>query len=223
MAGEYQSKWTGAEIDEGITKAYNSAPKENGIYYIEGNSSTNGVWLGNHDDITEYYNGLMIAYKINKAGVSDGTTLNINSLGAVPVVRNATTAVTTTYAVNSVVFLTYTVDSGTAYWKTADYDANSYAYVRQYYTTTNANYPLIFKYDSGLTTTTNYVTKYTRTANNLYVNPSTGALYAKELYRDGSKVATVDDITTLTNRIAALETALANKQDKISDWADLKG
>lgn len=96
----------------------------NGIYYVEGTGSTAGTWLGSHDDITSYYPGLMIAYKIGIAGAS-ATTLNINNLGAVTVVKNATTAISTNFAVNSVIFLVYTVDSGTAYWKAHDYDANT--------------------------------------------------------------------------------------------------
>lgn len=151
----------------------------NGVYFIKGTGTTAGTWLGSHNDITKYYNGLMIAYKVGIAGVSGVTTLNINGLGAVSVVRNATTAVTTNYPVNSILFLVYTVDDSKAYWKIADYDANNYAYVRQYHTTNDANYPLLFKYDAGITDTTSYVTKYTRTANNLYFNPSTGTLYAK--------------------------------------------
>ena len=101
-----------------------------GFYYIEGTGTTTGIWLGTHSDIKSYYAGLTVAYKIPIAGVSTGTTLNINDLGAVTVVRNATTLVGTAYAVNSIVRLTYTVDNGTPYWKIADYDAN---------TTTTAN------------------------------------------------------------------------------------
>ena len=217
MAGEYQSIWTGAEIDAGIQKANDASPKENGVYYIEGTGTTAGTWLGSHSDITEYYAGLKIAYKIGIAGLSDGTTLNINNLGAVTVVRNATTAISTAFPVNSVVFLVYTVDGSTAYWKTADYDANSYAYVRQYYTTANNNYPLLMKYDAGITTTTSYVTKYTRCSNKMYFNPSTGNLTVPSI--------TVDGVTfsSLISRLAALESALANKQDKIETWGDLKG
>lgn len=217
MAEEYQSIWTGSEIDAGIQKAYDAAPKENGVFYIEGTGTTAGTWLGSHDDITEYYSGLMIAYKVGIAGVSGGTTLNINGLGAVSVVRNATTAVTTNYPVNSVVFLTYTVDGSTAYWKVADYDANSYAYVRQYYTTTNANYPLLMKYDAGITATDSYVTKYTRCSNKVYFNPSTGNLTVPSITVDGVTFA------SLIARLDALEYALAGKQDKIESWADLKG
>lgn len=97
-----------------------------GLPYIIGTGTVAGVWTGTYEDITEYYEGLTITFKVNIAGVSGGTTLNINGLGAVPVVRNATTAVTTTYPVGSVLLLIYSVDSdGVARWKTADYDANS--------------------------------------------------------------------------------------------------
>lgn len=102
---------------------------DKGIYYIEGTGSTDttnkvATWLGSHDDIPAYYNGLTILYKISTAG-STTTTLNINSLGAISVVKNANTAISTSYGVGSIVTLTYTTDGGTAYWKCADYDANT--------------------------------------------------------------------------------------------------
>ena len=96
----------------------------NGVYYIEGTGSTAGTWLGSHPDITAYYPGLMVLYKIPIAGAST-TKLNINSLGAVTVVRNVTTAISTAYAEKALVLLTYTLDGTTAYWKAADYDSNT--------------------------------------------------------------------------------------------------
>lgn len=100
----------------------------NGAHYVEGSASTAaGTWVGTSEDITEYYAGLTVAFKIGVAGASS-TTLNINSLGAVKVVRNVTTAVTTQYGVGAIVILTYTVDSsGTAYWKISDYDSDTKA------------------------------------------------------------------------------------------------
>lgn len=101
------------------------ANKTAGVFYIEGTGDTAGTWLGTHSDITAYYPGLMVAYKPSIAGAS-GLTLNINGFGAVEVVRNTTSAVTTHYGVGSVIFLVYTVDSsGTAYWKTSDYDSDT--------------------------------------------------------------------------------------------------
>lgn len=147
----------------------------NGVYYIEGASTTEGAWLGSHAGITGYYAGLMVAYKPDVAGSSDGTTLNINGLGAVPVVRNASSAITTHYGASSVVYLVYTEDSGTAYWKCVDYDSDKK--VSQYSTTTSASYPLLFKYASG-TSSTSTTTNYVRYSNKLYCNPSTGVIAA---------------------------------------------
>ena len=102
---------------------------ENGIFYIEGTGNTEGVWLGSHSAITEYYPGLKIAYKVGIAGSSDGSTLNINNLGAVAVVRNVSSAITTHFGVNSVIDLTYTIDTAegvsTPYWKLVDYDSDT--------------------------------------------------------------------------------------------------
>ena len=103
---------------------------ESSIFFIKGTNSTTdttnkvATWVGTHPNITEYYDGLTIAYKVVSAG-STTTTLNINNLGAVPVVRNATTAISTAYPVDSIAYLTYTLDGTTAYWKAADYDSNT--------------------------------------------------------------------------------------------------
>lgn len=110
----------------GIDEAFKSGIvadviEEGALPYIAGNGTTEGVWTGTSDKITAYSEGLTILYKINVAGVSGGSTLNINGLGAIPVKRNASTAVTTTYPVGSIVMLTY---SG-GVWLTADYDANT--------------------------------------------------------------------------------------------------
>ena len=103
------------------------ADKENGIFFVDGTGTEAGVWLGTHTGITEYYKGLTIAYKIGIAGVSGGSTLNINNLGAAAVVRNNGSAITTHYGVGSILVLTYDVgaDTGTAYWKLADYDSDT--------------------------------------------------------------------------------------------------
>lgn len=53
-----------------------------GIPYIVGDSTTAGTWTGTCEDITEYYEGLTVLYKVNIEGAST-TTLNINDLGAV--------------------------------------------------------------------------------------------------------------------------------------------
>lgn len=182
---------------------YNSyaAPKQNGIYYIEGTGSTAGTWLGSHDEITAYYEGLVVAYKIPVAGAST-TTLNINSLGAVKVVRNVTTAVSTAYAVQAVLVLIYTVDtSGTAYWKVADYDSNTYLRVYRQTTGYNADYPLLVSRTAAAsiaTAGTNgsnegvYAVMWDDTSLVPTLNPSTGLIKAAGL------TITKNDITIAT-------------------------
>ena len=146
------------------------AKKTNGIYYVVGTGTTDGTWLGSSDDITEYYDGLTIAYKLNIAGAST-TTLNINGLGAKTVYLRGTTKLTTQYAVDTVIIAVYTTVDGTGRWYVNDYDANSYAYVRQYTTTTAAEYPILFAYETSLPSS--YDTKYTRKATEFTYNPST--------------------------------------------------
>ena len=94
------------------------------VHYIVGTGTTAGTWLGTDSSITEYYDGLTIAYKLNVAGAST-TTLNINGLGAKTVYNGGTTKLTNLYAVNSVVLLVYTTTSSTGCWQVADYDTNT--------------------------------------------------------------------------------------------------
>ena len=168
------------------------AAKKTGTFYIEGTGSTAGTWLGSHSDITEYYAGLMIAYKVGIAGAT-GTTLNINGLGAVAVVRNTTSAVTTHYGVGSVIFLTYTVDSdGTAYWKVSDYDSDT--------KTRSSNKSATKMFIIGATAqSTSGQTTYSN--NKCYIGTD------NHLYSNGAKVMNTTDYTAATT--AEIDTALA--------------
>jgi lysophospholipase L1-like esterase len=156
------------------------AKKAQGIFYIVGDSTTAGVWTGTSQEITEYFDGLTVAYKTNIAGVSGGSTLNINGLGAIPVMRNSDTAVTTTYPAGSVILLTYSEGS----WLTADYDANTKT------TTGTSNKAATKLYLAGATSqsssgTTTYSNK------NCYIGTDNC------LYSNGIRTVTLDD--TLKN------------------------
>lgn len=167
--------------------ANTKANKQDSLYYIEGTGDTAGTWLGSHDDITEYYAGLTIAYKVGIAGVSGGTTLNINSLGAVAVIRNTSSAVTTHYGVSVVIILTYTVDStGIAYWKVADYDSDTKARSSDKASTKMYIIGAQNQSSSGQTTYSNSKC-YIGTDNCLYSN--------------GSKVALDSDLSTLNTTV----------------------
>ena len=104
-------------------------------------ASTN-VWTGAlPSNVTEYYNGLTIDYFLPYAGTSSAATLNLGGLGAKPVyVGNAaTTAVTTHFPANSVLHLTYIVNSalnsGNGCWKVTAYQNSTYYYESCYVTT----------------------------------------------------------------------------------------
>ena len=188
-----------------------------GVFFIKGASGTAGTWTGSHPDITAYYDGLMIAYKVGVAGAST-TTLNINGLGAVKVVRNATTAVSTVYPVNSVVFLVYTVDSGTAYWKAHDYDANTYQ--RVYETSTNQEYAITTRYNT--TDGSTYYAEYGRYTNGVTINPSTNTITASKF--KGALVGNADTATKATQDASGnvITSTYETKANATAKYAELE-
>jgi hypothetical protein len=80
---------------------------KNVIILEDNSSSTAGTWLAKTSRISAYEDGQVFLYKVPIAGVSDGTTLNINSLGAKNIYRSASTKLTTHYGVGSYVLLYY--------------------------------------------------------------------------------------------------------------------
>ena len=80
---------------------------KNVIILEDNGSATAGTWLAKTDRISAYADGQVFLYKVPIAGVSDGTTLNINSLGAKNIYRGASTKLTTHYGVGSYVLLYY--------------------------------------------------------------------------------------------------------------------
>lgn len=98
------------------------AKREQTVHYIMGDSgSTAGKWLGTCPDINGYYEGLMIAYRSVSNGGNPSTTLDINGLGPVTVKRNGASAdINYYYTSGNVLYLTYTVINGTAYWQLTD-------------------------------------------------------------------------------------------------------
>lgn len=163
-----------------------------GIEYIVGTqtASTN-MWKGVSDS-EELYAGKVISYKLSQAGstntnthtgLTTNTTLELTLANGTtvvhPVYRNASTAITTHYPVNSIIRLVFDPTSVTlnghtfaGSWKTADYDSNTNTYVAQSVTTTNSNLPLILK----ASTSTSTVTTTVRFNSKLTGNPSVGSI-----------------------------------------------
>lgn len=149
-----------------------------GIIALSDNGTTSaGTWLASSSQVTEYVDGQLYRWKLPKAGAAT-TTLNINGLGAKTVYRSGTAKLTTQYGVNSVLLLVYnaSMNSG-CFFVVNDYDANSYAYLRQYPTTTDAEYPILARYNTTVASGS-YVTEYGRYAADVTVNPSTGVITA---------------------------------------------
>lgn len=149
--------------------------------FIEGSGTTDSTaktstWIGNSDEITEYYDGLTIRYKIGVAGQST-VTLNINDLGAKTVYRFNTTKLTTQFPVGSIINLIYHADLNDGCWITNDYDANTNTYQRVYESSAkNVEYPITARY--ATTSGSSYYAEYGRYSAGVTLNPSTNTITA---------------------------------------------
>lgn len=171
------------------------------IVTLEDNNSTKaGTWLAKTNKVSALVDGQLFLYKITVAGAST-TTLNITgsagALGAKTVYRTGTTKLTTQYAVGHYILLAYN-SLNTCFRLVNDYDANSYAYVRQYQHGKNAEgatnlYPILTRYN--LTNKNGkYDNAYARFYTDTYIDLTNGYLYAPKVYSGGSEVAVKDDI-----------------------------
>ena len=161
--------------------------------------------------ITTATDGMTVAVRMPTGGGSYGVNLSIDGGNTYyPIVQNVNTTIRMTYSQGSTLILTfnasqtvnaYMTGSGmtnvTGCWQTTD--LNSDTLVSQYWTSTGGNYSLLFKYSEGITSTGNS-TSYARFANNIYVNPSTGAMYANDFVVGGQ---------SLDQRLQAVENLLA--------------
>ena len=166
---------------EAVSANGNSVPVRN-IYYVEGDTTgTSPIWTATCSDITSYYTGLTITFKIGIAGLSGTqTTLNINSLGAKKVFENVSTNPSTHYSVGTVLFMVYdeTLDSGNGAWKiSGDRVGTDGQNVRTYnYTTSNYDRDLLCRQDTAAITAGSYTAKYVATTTKAKINTSTGLI-----------------------------------------------
>lgn len=143
------------------------------LYYVVGSDSdAAGTWTGTNSAITSYYEGLTIIYVPKKAGAST-TTLNINGLGAVTCYYTNTSKLTTHFAVNTPIILTY-YNNG---WRRADYDSNTSVRI---YKDENGTYPLIGSRTAAASITSGSTTVYGEISSSkaITMTPSTGTITA---------------------------------------------
>lgn len=161
--------------------------------FIEGSGTTDSTaktstWVGSSDEITEYYDGLAIRYKIGVAGQST-VTLDINGLGAKVVYRFNTTKLTTQFPVGSIINLIYHTDLNDGCWITNDYDANTNTQQRVYNSNSkNIEYPITARYNT--TTGETYYAEYGRYSTGVTLNPSKNTITATTFNGDLNGTAT---------------------------------
>ena len=181
----------------------------NGVEYIVGTGTTAGDWLGTTVDAA-LTTGKVIAYKIGIAGAST-TNLTLTLSGGTSVkykvILNASSNLTTHFAVGTVIILTF---DGTN-WKTFDYNTNSDTKVTQTLKgdTDNTNRPLLLAYSANTVTTAN-VTDVSYRNNAIYANPSTGIITAVGFSGMASNAMTANYAVTAEY---ALNAAAANHAD----------
>ncbi len=161
-----------------------------------------GEWKGTSSKITSLYNGLTIKYYLNRDPSGDAfLTLTLADGTQTPRIRCYYNSgkLTTHYAVGSIITLTYfsagsitvngTATTDDRWIADANYDSgNTDTATRQKVRTTNANYSLLFA-DPVVGTADNNTAYYTYRNDSIYVNPSTGNVYAPTF--NGSLVGNV--------------------------------
>jgi hypothetical protein len=186
------------------------------FYFVQGSSSqagngTSGTylstkWEGTIPGVSEVYNGLKVAYRIvSHTGVGTaGAVLSIDGgTNYYPVVYNVNTVISTRYSVGSTVLLTFndtqtavayltsnTKSTITGCWQIMDYDANSYAYIREYQHGDNAagvspKYPLLARYNL-VNKNGSYDTAYSRYHTGATLDTTTGELEAAGFIKTGA-------------------------------------
>lgn len=190
---------TQAMSQAGVTQA---VAKMGGIPFVTlsytsgGTNYTPAEWhTSNVNGITEPTDGMTIAVRTQNAGYGYGIVLSIDGGNKYyPIVRNKDTRVNSEYPKGSTLILTFnstqtvsvysgssTMTTVTGCWQIADYNTDT---IWQYTTTDDGKFPLLFKYVEGNTS----LNSYTQFNNNIYVNPSTGTIYANDFVVDGQSI-----------------------------------
>jgi hypothetical protein len=171
------------------------AKKNQGVYFIVGDSkSTEGEWIGSHPDITEYVEGMIIAYQIPVDGGSSSTYININNLGRTPVYRNRLTSLKKEYLVGATLFLVYTFYNKKYAWRIADYDSNT----NTVNTVGICESPDTRLYLAGSKTTG----EETKNNDVSYTNPNVYIETDNCLYSNGEKVATQTQVNNELSKLS---------------------
>lgn len=181
------------------------------IPFIIGTGTTAGKWLGTLDNLTEYYDGLLILYKPSVAGAST-TTLKLNDLEAKTVYINSTTKLTTHFPAHQPILLVYSASQNSGgcwmaldnYWTNSDTKLRTYRFnVDNQNAEQDADLPLAALSGTSTASVTNPSFNFANTSSYLDVygvRSSNSSIQA--LYNPYSGLVTVQDLT-VRNSISA--------------------
>lgn len=211
QSGVAISQWAVTEALKQVGGGIPFVPRGN-ITVIQGATNLATKWyVANVGGITTPTDGMTIAIR-TQDNSSYGILLSIDGgSNYYPIVRNQNTRVGTEYPKNCTLILTFnatqtssvyltgssTQTTVTGCWQVADFDTNNF--VTQFHTNKDDKYPLMFMYRSGVTST-GITSSYTQYSNNIYANPSTGAIYANDFIVSGQ---------SLDQRLQAVENLLS--------------
>ena len=162
------------------------------------------VTLSNFDTLTA---GMTIHVRFTNSNTASSPTLNVNSTGAKTIYAYGTTApgtsVNSSWQAGAVVSFTYNTDNNSnGCWVMNDYIQNSNNYVTQTASTDTGWHKILGTYNSntsiiGSATSGTTTTVYYKNSNGPALQPSTGIMYAPQLYIN---LETSEDLyTNLTN------------------------
>ena len=184
--------------------------KTKGLLYLKPTVTTSGsLWSVTTDEITELYEGLMIAIRCPEYSKT-GVKLQVNEFDSATIVLNSTSSIGAKYAVNSVMTLVYRPVNTTNYWAIMDDGNDNNSQVRQYQTTADTDYPIITRYNTADKSGT-YEQTYVRFDTKAKLNHSTGAVKSTELYSTTSGsypllFSSASDVSSTANRELATPT-----------------
>jgi hypothetical protein len=96
-----------ADLLDGLDSTAFQKISDKEFFSITNSGTTAGTWLGSHDDVSSYFDGMTIAFYQNNLAGAATTTLNINDLGAKTIYYANDSKLTTHYGARTLIMLQY--------------------------------------------------------------------------------------------------------------------
>jgi len=96
-----------ADLLDGLDSTEFQKISDKEFFSITNSGTTAGTWLGSHDDVSSYFDGMTIAFYQNNLAGAATTTLNINDIGAKTIYYANDAKLTTHYGARALIMLQY--------------------------------------------------------------------------------------------------------------------